>query len=287
MESTIGRDGALPEGNLVAVCDRYLPLVHHAVANYAFRLPAHVDLEELTGAAILGLVEAAKRFDPERGVPFEAWALTRVRGAILDSARAADPASRSTRSKARSLEAVKSDLSQKLGRQPTDREITTELGMTLNELADLRAKVHRGLVLSLDGLTTDDDTSSTFAETLVDADLPPLEALERRELDAYVRDCVLSLPDNLRFVITEYFLHGRPSGDIAAQLGVSESRVSQLRSEALKVLREALGTQYDDVFTRTMRSQDTVSPRARDVATAAAARSSYSQRLSSTRVSFM
>lgn len=284
---TIGRDGAQAQESLLSVCDRYLPLVHHAVASYAFRLPAHVDVDELTGAATLGLVEAARRFDPSRGVPFEPWALTRIRGAILDAARSADPASRSTRSRARTVDAVTSELTQRLGRQPTDQELTAELGMTQEDLADLRAKVHRGIVLSLDGLTTDDDTSTTFAETLVDAELPPLEALERRELDAYVRDCVASLPSNLRLVITEYFLNGKTSLDIAAQLGVSESRVSQLRSEALKVLRHALGAQYDDLFARTSRSVDTMPSRATTVASTAAAKSSYAQRLSPSQASYL
>ena len=266
-----------PEADYVALCGQYLPLVRHAVSSYAYRLPGYVDVDELTGAALLGLVEAARRFDPGRGVPFEPWALQRVRGAILDAARAADHASRKTRQESRRMESTTDSLIAMLGRVPTEQELSQELGVSLAELADLRARVHRGLVLSLDEPAGEEEGTG-FAEMLVDADLPPLETLERRELDAYVRDCVAVLPERHREVISAYFFEGTTSSDIANKLGVTESRVSQMRSEAIKLLRSALGTQYEEIRSRTSlpRAQEA---RGQDLARQAEARSTYAQRI--------
>lgn len=260
----------------VALCDTYLPLVHHAVASYAYRLPGYVDLDDLTGAAILGLVEAARRFDPSRGVPFEPWALQRIRGAILDAARSADTASRRTRKESREVERAIDTLVARLRRTPTEDEISQELGISRADLSDLRARVYRGLVVSLDD-TPHSEEGVGFSDMLVDADLPPLETLERRELDAYVRDCVDVLPERLRHIIVAYYFEGVSSTALAQQLGITESRVSQLRSEAVRLLRGALGTQYEEIKARTQPTP--TDPKAHDLAQRAVARSSYAQRL--------
>jgi RNA polymerase sigma factor for flagellar operon FliA len=292
-QATVVVEPSIPatRDDYVALCDRYVPLVHHAVSAYAFRLPGYVDVDDLTGAAFLGLVEAARRFDPDRGVPFEAWALNRIRGAIFDAARAVDFASRRTRSDARRVDAVVEEMTQSLGRRPSDAEVTERMGLSPEDLQTLRAKVHQGFVLSLDAQFDDaEDSGLGFADVLVDADMPPLETLERRELDAYVRDCVASLPDRLRYLVEQLFFHGRTASDLALEMGVTDSRVSQLRSEAMRLLREALGAQYEEIFGRTASgskppasgsggSAPGSSRRGQEVARAAAARSSYAQRL--------
>jgi len=267
--------------DLVAVCDRYLPLVHHAVSSYAYRLPSYVDLDDLTGAATIGLVEAARRFDPSKGVPFEPWALQRIRGAILDAARSADFASRKTRSAARDMDRVTEDLTQKLGRVPTAQEVAEEIGMSAQDLSSLKARVHQGLVVSLDAtMTYGEDDSVSYAATLVDADMGPLETLERCELDAYLRDSVELLPERLRTLIRDYFFDNKSSAEIAQEMGVTESRVSQLRTEALRMLRTAIASQYDDIYQRTMLPTDKTTPnKAKALAAAVAAKSSYRSRL--------
>ena len=274
--------------SLVVTCDKYLALVHHEVASYAARLPKYVDVDELAGAAVLGLVEAASRFDTERGVPFEPWARQRIRGAILDAARKADFASRGTRSEARAADSALEALTQQLGRTPSAQELAVELGISTAELSSLRAKVHAGLVTSLDAAvaTFDDDESISYVDTLVDADLPALELLERRELDRYVKDAVALLPDRLRMLIDGYYYGEKSSADLAEELGVTESRISQLRSEALRLLKEAVSGQYEELASITStnagRSMTPSSAKGRELSQVVSQASSYVERISST-----
>jgi RNA polymerase sigma factor for flagellar operon FliA len=199
-------------------------------------------------AARLGLVEAAHRYDPERGVPFERWAALRIRGAILDSVRAVDFAPRTLRSAMRQAEAARTDLESELRRTPTPHEHADRMGISVRELTTLEGKAHRALVISLDaGVDRTEDEPRTLASTIVDHNQPnPLALLESIEQSSYVRDALLELPERLRDVVTSYFLDGEASSSIAARLGVTESRVSQMRSEALSMLRSAIAAVYSD-----------------------------------------
>lgn len=230
-----------------AAIEQHLPLVRHIVFQVAVRFPRHVDREELARAGALGLVEAAGRYDGARGVPFERFAAQRIRGAILDAVRSADWAPRSVRTLARTLEHTNQHLVSTLGRTPTLGEMADAMATSPGELARLQHRIHRSVVLALDhhlAETDDDGGSQTLADTVTDTELEPSEALERRELHSYVRDAVRLLPERHRLVIIGYFLEGRSSGELARFLGVTESRVSQLRSEALAQLRQAIDAQY-------------------------------------------
>lgn len=230
-----------------AVIEQHLPLVRHIVFQVAVRFPRHVDREELARAGALGLVEAARRYDGARGVPFERFAAQRIRGAILDAVRSADWAPRSVRTLARTLEQTNLRLASSLGRPPTLDEMADAMATTPDEVARLQDRIHRSVVLALDHhLADEDDTGQTLADTVTDTGLEPSETLERRELHSYVRDAVRLLPERHRLVIIGYFLEGRSSGELARFLGITESRVSQLRSEALAQLREAINAQYVD-----------------------------------------
>ncbi|MFV0259059.1 MAG: sigma-70 family RNA polymerase sigma factor [Acidimicrobiales bacterium] len=224
-----------------------LSLVKHVVFQVAVHFPRHVDREELATAGALGLVEAARRYDAERGVPFERFAAQRIRGAILDSVRAADWAPRSVRLLARRLEAAEQQLATQLGRVPNTDEMAENLGVTRAELARLQDRLFRSVVLALDHETNDDtDEDLTLVDILQDrAAVEPSEELELRELHAYLRDAVQLLPERQRFVVIGYFLEGRTSQDLARFLGVTESRISQLRSEALRNLKLGIEAQYD------------------------------------------
>ena len=253
-----------------ATIEQHLPLVRHIVFQVAVRFPRHVDREDLARAGALGLVEAARRYDGARGVPFERFAAQRIRGAILDAVRAADWAPRSVRTLARTLEETTQQLASALGRPPTFDETASAMSATPEELARLHERIHRSVVLALDHHLSGDatDDNHTLGDTITDTDLEPSEELEQRELHAYLRDAVQLLPPRQRLVVIGYFLEGRSSGELARFLGITESRVSQLRSEALGMLRDAINAQYDD---------DTQIPRRR-AGLAAALRSSSAWR---------
>jgi RNA polymerase sigma factor for flagellar operon FliA len=226
-----------------------LPLVRSVVASMAAHYPRHCDRDELVAAGTFGLVEAARRFDPSKGVPFDRWAVLRIRGAVVDAVRALDFAPRALRSSARDLTAVRDTLESELGRTPTSDEVADRMGLPLAELVQLEGRLHRSTVLSLDAPTRDAEGDTTLAAIVLDPGADPLEQLERRERDSYVTDALQTLPDRLREVLVGYFLEGRTSGELAEQLGVTESRVSQMRTEALRLVREGLAAQYGEATT--------------------------------------
>ena len=226
--------------------EEHLPLVRHIVFQVAVHFPRHVDRDELARAGALGLVEAARRYDGTRGVPFDRFAAQRIRGAILDAVRAADWAPRSVRTLARRLDSVEQRLASELGRLPSRHEVAEEMGVSLDELSRLQDRLFRSVVLALEHeVRNDTDDDLTLVDVLRDrANLEPLEELEQRELHAYLRDAVSLLPERHRVVVSGYFLEGRTSQDLARYLGVTESRISQLRSESLVMLREGIEAQY-------------------------------------------
>jgi RNA polymerase sigma factor for flagellar operon FliA len=230
----------------VETIEQYLPLVQHIVFQVAVHFPRHVEREELARAGALGLVEAAARYDADRGVPFERFAAQRIRGAILDAVRAADWAPRSVRSFARSVEETEQSLATQLGRRPTSDEVAGQLGVTTSELARLQERTYRSAVLALDhAVATDEDDELTLGDTLVNPGGAPDELLEHSELHGFLRDAVHLLPERHRMVIVGYFIDGRTSADLARFLGVTESRISQLRSEALDMLRHGIEAQFE------------------------------------------
>jgi RNA polymerase sigma factor for flagellar operon FliA len=232
---------------MTRLVEEQLPLVKHIVFQVSVHFPRHVDREDLARAGALGLVEAARRWDGDRGVPFDRFAARRIKGAILDAVRAADWAPRSVRALARQLGEVEQALVARLGRPPSAAEMATGLGVEPEELARLSDRVYRSVVLALEHPTqTSGEETLTLVDVLTDRDsLSPDEVLEGRELMGYLEDAVRLLPERHRLVIVGYFLEGRTSGDLARFLGVTESRVSQLRSEALEMLKVGIEAQYE------------------------------------------
>jgi RNA polymerase sigma factor for flagellar operon FliA len=224
--------------------ESHVALVEHVVLRLSAGFPRHVDRSELVSAGMVGLVEAADRFDPARGIPFSRFAATRIRGAMLDSVRTADWAPRSVRSMARDAEAAEQHLASKLGRTPQLVEVADAVGVSPAELDQLRDQVNRGVVMTLDH-AYGDDASIPLVATIVDPSSPePDLVLESTERVSYLRDAVAALPDRHREVIQGYFLDGKTSQEIADDLGITQSRVSQLRADALEMMREGLEAQY-------------------------------------------
>lgn len=231
--------------SLHRLIEDHLPLVRHVVFQVAVHFPRHVDRDELATAGALGLVEAARRYDESRGVPFDRFAAQRIRGAILDAVRSADWAPRSVRNLARRLEQVEQRLATELGRVPSIDETAGALGLSKDALRRLQDRMFRSVVLALEHVVSEADEELTLIDVLSDTTtLEPSEELETRELHAYLRDAVDLLPERHRLVVVGYFLEGRKSPDLACLLGVTESRVSQLRSEALEMLRDGIESQY-------------------------------------------
>lgn len=224
-----------PQTPAHALVREALPLVGHIVREMLGRVPAHVSRDDLMSAGMLALVQAANAFDPERGVTFSGYAATRIRGAIVDELRGLDWASRSVRRRARQVDETRNKLAVTLGRVPTDAEVAQVMGIGVTELQSHRDDVARASVASLDGFE-----EGTADELLPASNLSPVDVLEQREKVSYLHDAVAQLPERLRVVIEKYFFQGLPMADIAAELGVTESRVSQLRAEAVGLMRGAL-----------------------------------------------
>ncbi len=212
-----------------------LPLVGHLVRSLLGRVPAHVSRDELVSAGMLALAQAARSFDPARGVSFTGYASTRIRGALLDELRSLDWASRSVRRRAREVDDARGELAVVLGRPASDAEVASSLGIAVSELAAHHDDVSRAAVLSLEGYQ-----EASRGDVLPSGGPTPEDVLEKRERIAYLHDAVEQLPERLRAVVEGYFFAERPMAEIAAELGVTDSRISQLRAEAVTLLRGAL-----------------------------------------------
>ena len=267
-----------------ALAEEHLPLVRSVLAGVAAHYPRHADRDELAGAAALGLVEAAARYDPAQSVPFARWAAVRVRGAVLDAVRALDPAPRSVRRAAREVGSAQAALETSLGRPAGLAEVAAALGVAVADVAALQSRVHRSLVLSLDAPSGTGGASSPLGAGLLDLAQPqPPELLEQREQSRYLADALACLPEPVRQVVQGYFLAGRTSAELAAELGVTESRVSQLRTQGLRLLRAGLEAQYVEVPRPAAPASDAAGQRVGAYAAAVAARSSYAARLAPVR----
>jgi len=218
----------------------HMPLVGHIVRETMGRVPSHVSRDDLTSAGLTALVQAAQAYDAERGVPFDRYAATRIRGAILDELRSVDWASRSVRRRARDLEETRTRLAGTLGRVPTVAEVASALGMSVEEVAANDDDVNRAQVLSLQG-----STSASLDELVPTRAPSPEHLVEHQERLTYLMEAIAELPDRLRVVVQDYFFAERPMADIAADLGVTDSRISQMRAEALVLLRDALNHALD------------------------------------------
>lgn len=213
----------------------HMPLVGHIVRETMGRVPSHVSRDDLTSAGLTALVLAARAYDAERGVPFDRYAATRIRGALLDELRSVDWASRSVRRRARDLAETRGRLANVLGRTPSVAEVAQAAGMSPDEVVANDDDVSRAQVLSLQGSAT------TPIEELVPTRAPsPEDLVEHAERLTYLREAIEELPERLRVVVRDYFFAERPMAEIAAELGVTDSRISQMRAEALTLLRDAL-----------------------------------------------
>ncbi len=219
-----------------------LPLVHHVVSDVAAHIPRFVDRDDLTSAGLLGLTQAARTFDPSRGVSLQAYARVRIRGAILDELRSRDRLSRASRSRANRVNALSIELQAGLGRQPSDAEIAVRMETNVAEVRRVRHDAARATSMERSVASLSD---ADVADRVPATEVGPMAALLDAELRGYLIDAVAALPERLRAIVVAHFFDEREMQDIAKELGVTASRVSQLCSEAIALLRDGLNAQLE------------------------------------------
>jgi RNA polymerase sigma factor for flagellar operon FliA len=223
----------------------YAPLVKYVAGRLGSGLPAHVDEGDLVSYGLLGLIAAIERYDPDRDVKFETYAIARIKGSILDELRAMDWVPRSVRSRAREIERAIADLESKLGRAPSDEEIATKVGISQEELEDSLTDISRSSIAALDELWTVSGSGGdqiALIDTIEDESVPdPQSAMSATEMKEAIADAIARLPEREKLVVTLYYYEDLTLREIGEVLGVTESRVSQLHTKAILRLKARLG----------------------------------------------
>ena len=218
-----------------------MPMVKYLVGRIVPQLPPHLDPQDLTSAAVIGLINAADRFDPARGVLFKTFAEQHVRGAIIDELRSYDILSRSMREKYKRLEREVTILEHALCRNPTSEEVAEALSISLDEYFDLLDDVHVLTFISLDDSWEDDDGNLLcLSDVLSEQEESPQHQVIRMQLAKALGDAIEALPEKERVAVTLYYHEGMNLKEIGATLSLTESRISQLLGQAMIRLKGKL-----------------------------------------------
>jgi RNA polymerase sigma factor for flagellar operon FliA len=219
---------------------KFFPYIEKVARRLARRLPAHVEIDDLVSAGVIGLMEAAERFDPKRVDRFEAFAEFRIRGAMLDDLRARDTLSRDMRRLSSELREATHKLESELGRTPDQTELAETLGLKVDELYARQQKLSGSSVVGTD------NAGSDFLERMSDSNSPdPFELSEHREALARLVSGIDDLPEKMQQVLTLYYCNTMSLKEIGEMLGVTESHVCQIHGEAVRRLRHSLSELED------------------------------------------
>jgi RNA polymerase sigma factor for flagellar operon FliA len=218
----------------------HLPIVRFLARRIHERLPQHVEMEDLVSAGVLGLMDAFTKFDPRKKVQFRSYAQFRIRGAILDSLRTLDWSPRDLRRKGRAVEEAIGSLTGRLGRAPTETEISTELALSVEDYQTLLGDLKGLEIGTLHAERNEDSGDEELAYVPGRPDEDPLFCCLRGELKGRLEEAIEKLPDRERLVMTLYYYEELTMREIGLALGVVESRVSQIHSSAVVHLRSAL-----------------------------------------------
>ena len=219
----------------------YSPLVKYVAGRVGVGLPANVEQSDLISYGIFGLIDAISKFDLERQVKFETYAITRIRGAIIDELRSIDWIPRSVRAKAKSVERAYAALEGTLMRTPTEAEVAEHIGISLNDLHQIFSQVSYANVMALDemlGAGGDKGEKLTLLDTLEDTKAEdPVAAFETEETKLLLARSIDQLPEREKIVVTLYYYEGLTLAEIGKVLGVTESRICQMHSKAVIQMR--------------------------------------------------
>jgi RNA polymerase sigma factor for flagellar operon FliA len=223
----------------------YAPLVKFVAGRLGSGLPAHVDEGDLVSYGLLGLIGAIERYDPDRDVKFETYAIARIKGSIIDELRAMDWVPRSVRARARDIERAIGELEAHGGRVPSEEEIAAKLGVSQDELDEDLLEISRSSIAALDELWTISSSGGdqvALIDTIEDTQGPePQAALAQTEMREALGEAIARLPEREKLVVTLYYYEELTLREIGEVLGVTESRVSQLHTKAILRLKARLG----------------------------------------------
>jgi len=227
----------------------YSPLVKYVAGRVGVGLPPNVDQADLVSYGIFGLIDAIEKFDIEREIKFETYAINRIRGAIIDELRSIDWIPRSVRSKAREVEKAYALLEAKLQRTPSEKEVAAELSMSMDDLHTIFNQLSYVNVVALDEMMHGGDGSdrATLGESLADAHADdPVALFETEEMKYILATAINTLPEREKIVVTLYYYEGLTLAEIGQVLGVTESRISQMHTKAMLQLRSRFAQANDD-----------------------------------------
>jgi RNA polymerase sigma factor FliA len=218
----------------------YSPLVKYVAGRVSVGLPQHIEQSDLVSYGIFGLIDAIDKFDTDRNIKFETYAIARIKGAIIDELRSIDWVPRSVRAKARSVEKAYAKLEAQLLRTPSDEEVAQELGITEADLHNIFNQISFVGLVALDEVLSgsgDRGESTTLGDTIADKGEGPVAAFEVEEMKQILASAINRLGDREKIVLTLYYYEGLTLADIGDVLGVTESRVCQIHTKAVLQLR--------------------------------------------------
>lgn len=221
---------------------QYAPLVRRVARSLPLEIPGLLEFEDAVGYGTCGLVEAVRRYDPNKGTNFHAYAVRRIRGSMIDAFRRVDRLSRTMRQKAREVQRAQSELEMELGRSPSEAEAAEHLGMSIEQYREAASNA-RWVTVSLDKMLEKNDDGDSFPAAempTADEDIDFTRGFEEKELYEDLAKAVQSLPERERLVVSLYYVERLTMKEVANVLSVSETRVSQLHAQAVKRLRGAL-----------------------------------------------
>lgn len=221
-----------------ALIRQHAPLVRRIALHMIAKLPPNVEVDDLIQVGMMGLAEALSRFESEQGVQFETFASQRIRGAMLDELREGDWMSRSSRKSQKEIEQALNRLEQRLCRPPLESEIAAELKMSLDDYQSLLGKVRGTQLVYLEDISGGEDAGDDYLDRHVaDSSADPFSQLRDQRLRSALVEAIKALPEREQYMMGMYYEHDMNLKEIAAVLGVTESRVCQLHSQAIARLR--------------------------------------------------